>query len=76
MVKGLHHSLGMNDSSFARRLMSNAAGYCACLSVLHVYGLGPAARMSMFYREAYEDFEEADKKRHMLRLWLASPLGW
>ncbi|KAK9809208.1 hypothetical protein WJX72_011434 [[Myrmecia] bisecta] len=27
-------------------------------------------------RTAFEDHKEQDRKRHMLRLWLASPIGW
>ena len=26
-------------------------------------------------REAFEDYQEWDKRRHLLRLWLSSPLG-
>lgn len=31
---------------------------------------------TMHARTAYEDFPEPDRKRHLLRLWLAVPGGW
>ncbi|KAK9811926.1 hypothetical protein WJX73_000262 [Symbiochloris irregularis] len=75
--------LGVEPATEAQKQAYKVAQEIANSDKLRIDGkLGPGDfvvqhNLHTFHsREAYTDFEEADKKRHMLRLWLASPLGW